>query len=164
MMHGWKNIKLHNAEQAKLVHQYKDTKIKLYNNNAAIWYNKTCRARQITPTCANISSPLSTGVVYSRLGERGYQMLCLCICSSWGWARQGPKHVEDSDVTYMLLLNCALKLVEEIILYYDAWSKKHQNPSQGLLSYQRITRNWLNWSSNSILNNHAACVYICNHS
>jgi len=30
-------------------------------------------------------------------------------------------------VTYMLLLNCALKLVEEIILYYDARSKKHQN-------------------------------------
>ena len=26
----------------------------------------------------------------------------------------------------MLLLNCALKLVEEIILYYDARSKKHQ--------------------------------------
>jgi len=24
-------------------------------------------------------------------------------------------HVEDSNVTYMLLLNCALKLVEEII-------------------------------------------------
>jgi hypothetical protein len=22
--------------------------------------------------------------------------------------------------------NCALKLVNEIILYYDAWSKKHQ--------------------------------------
>ena len=28
---------------------------------------------------------------------------------------------------YMLLLNGALKLVEEIILYYDARSKKHQN-------------------------------------
>ena len=27
-------------------------------------------------------------------------------------------------MTYMLLLNCALKLVEEIILYYDARSKK----------------------------------------
>jgi len=26
----------------------------------------------------------------------------------------------------MLLLNCALSLVEEIILYYDARSKKHQ--------------------------------------
>ena len=29
-------------------------------------------------------------------------------------------------MTYMLLLNCALKLVEEIILYYDARSKKYQ--------------------------------------
>ena len=59
---------------------------------------------------------LSTGVVYSRLWQRGYQMLCLCSCSSWGWACQGLKHVEDSNVTYMLLLNCALKLVEKIIL------------------------------------------------
>ena len=65
-------------------------------------------------------------VVYSRLWERGYQMLCLYICSSWGWACQGPKHVEDSNVTYMLLLNCALKFVEEIILYYDARLIKHQ--------------------------------------
>ena len=29
-------------------------------------------------------------------------------------------------MTYMLLLNCALKLVEEIILHYDARSKKHK--------------------------------------
>ena len=49
-----KNIKLHNAEQAKQVYQYKNTKIKLYKNNASIWYNKTCRAKQITPTYANI--------------------------------------------------------------------------------------------------------------
>jgi hypothetical protein len=54
MMHGQKNIKLCNAEQAKLVHQYKNTKMKLYKNNAAIWYNKMCRARQLTPTYANI--------------------------------------------------------------------------------------------------------------
>ena len=53
LMHGRKNIKLHKAEQAKPVHQYKDTKIKLYKNNAAIWYNKICRARQITSTYAN---------------------------------------------------------------------------------------------------------------
>ena len=26
-----------------LVYQYKNIKIKLYKNNAAIWYNKTCR-------------------------------------------------------------------------------------------------------------------------
>ena len=29
-------------------------------------------------------------------------------------------------MTYMFILKCALKLVEEIILYYDAGSKKHQ--------------------------------------
>ena len=70
MMHGRKNIKLHNAEQAKKVYQYKNTKIKFYKNNAAIWYNKTGRTRQITPTYANIKmkgSPLSTRVLYSRL-------------------------------------------------------------------------------------------------
>ena len=30
-------------------------------------------------------------------------------------------------MTYMFIVKCALKLVEEIILYYDARSKKHQN-------------------------------------
>ena len=29
-------------------------------------------------------------------------------------------------MTYMFISKCALKLVEEIILYYDARSKKHQ--------------------------------------
>jgi len=38
-----------------------------------------------------------------------------------------------SNVTYMLLLNCALKLVEEIILYYDARSKKHQKTFKALI-------------------------------
>ena len=33
-------------------------------------------------------------------------------------------------MTYMLLLNYALKMVEEIILYYDARSKKHQKKFQ----------------------------------
>ena len=69
--------------------------------------------------------PLSTGVVCSRLVERGYQMLCLCSCSSWRWACQGPIHVED-NVTYMFILKCALKLVLKNILYYDARSEKHQ--------------------------------------
>ena len=84
-------------------------------------------------------SPLSPGVVYSRLWEQEYRMLCLCSCFSWGWACQGPKHVEDCNVTYMLILNCALKLVEEIILYYDARSKKHQIPCTVLLNYQFLT-------------------------
>ena len=39
------------------------------------------------------------------------------------------KRVEDNSVTNILSMNkenCALKLVDEIILYYDARSKKHQ--------------------------------------
>ena len=40
-----------------------------------------------------------------------------------------PRHVEDNNVTNILFVNkeyCALKLVDEIILYYDARSKKHK--------------------------------------
>ena len=48
------NIEICNSEKAEQVYQYKNTKIKLHKNNAAICYNKTCRARQITPTYANI--------------------------------------------------------------------------------------------------------------
>ena len=43
-------------------------------------------------------------------------MLCLCSCSSWRWACQGPKHVED-NVTYMFILKCALKLILKNILF-----------------------------------------------
>jgi len=35
-------------------HQYKNIKTKLYKNNAAIWYNKTCRMKQLTPSCISI--------------------------------------------------------------------------------------------------------------
>ena len=42
------------AKQAKQVYQYNKTKIKLYKSNAAIWYNKTCRIKQLIPTYVNI--------------------------------------------------------------------------------------------------------------
>ena len=38
-------------------------------------------------------------------------------------------------MTYMLLLNFALKLVEEIILYYNARSKKHKKTSKKKMSF-----------------------------
>ena len=41
-MHGQPIIKICNAKQAKQIYQYKNIKIKLYKNNVAIWYNKTC--------------------------------------------------------------------------------------------------------------------------
>jgi hypothetical protein len=48
-MHGQQNIKFCIAKQAKQTYKYKNIKIKLYKNNAAIWYNKICRMKQITP-------------------------------------------------------------------------------------------------------------------
>jgi len=57
MMHGQPNIKICSAKQTKQIFQYKKIKIKLYKNNAAIWYNKTCRIKQLTPNYINISIP-----------------------------------------------------------------------------------------------------------
>jgi len=51
MMHGQRNIKLCDAKQ---VYHYKNIKLKLYKNNAAIWFNKTCKAKHLTPTYASI--------------------------------------------------------------------------------------------------------------
>ena len=82
----------------------------------SIWYPRSTRRLH--------TIPLSTGIVCRRLVERGYQMLCLYNFSSWKWACQGPKHVED-NVPYMFILKCALKLVLKNILYYDARSEKH---------------------------------------
>jgi len=36
--------------------------------------------------------------------------------------------------------NCALNLVDEIILYYDVRSKNHQNPFRSLLRYQKTSK------------------------
>jgi hypothetical protein len=49
--HGQKNIKLSDAKQ---VYEYKNTKIKVYKNNATVWYNKMCKAKQLIPAYANI--------------------------------------------------------------------------------------------------------------
>ena len=39
---------------SKQVYHYKNIKLKLYTNNAAIWFNKTCKAKHLTPTYASI--------------------------------------------------------------------------------------------------------------
>jgi hypothetical protein len=52
-MHG-QPIKICNAKQARQIYQHKKIKIKLYKNNAAIWYNKTCWIKQLIPPYINI--------------------------------------------------------------------------------------------------------------
>jgi len=45
-MHG-ATIKIINAQQARLNNIYKNTKLKLLKNNAAILFNQICRNRQL---------------------------------------------------------------------------------------------------------------------
>ena len=53
-MLGTTNIKFIDAQQSKLAYQHKNTKRKLYKTNAAIWYNKTCKQKRLTPKYINI--------------------------------------------------------------------------------------------------------------
>ena len=42
-------------------------------------------------------------------------------------------------MTYMFILKCALKLIEEIILYYDARSKKHKKKEESVQASILVT-------------------------
>jgi len=53
-MHGLPNLKICIAKQTKQIFHYKKIKITLYKNNAAIWFNKTCRIKQLTPNYIKI--------------------------------------------------------------------------------------------------------------
>jgi hypothetical protein len=53
-MHGLTNLKICIAKQAKQIFHYKKIKIKLYKINAAIWFNRTCRIKQLTPNYIKI--------------------------------------------------------------------------------------------------------------
>ena len=41
-------------KKSRQIYRYKNTKLRLYKNNAAIGFNKTCKAKQLTPTYVNI--------------------------------------------------------------------------------------------------------------
>jgi len=47
-------MKIGNAQQARINNNCKNTKLKLLKANAAIWFNKMCRAKQLKPNYINI--------------------------------------------------------------------------------------------------------------
>ena len=53
-MHGTVKLKFIEVKQANEYFKYKNTKRKLYKTNSAIWYNKICRQRRLTPNYINI--------------------------------------------------------------------------------------------------------------
>ena len=49
IMYGSYNIKVVNAQQAKVINTYKNTKYKLLKTNASIWINQTCEQLRLVP-------------------------------------------------------------------------------------------------------------------
>jgi len=52
-MHGT-NVKIIDAQQARLCNSYKNTELKLLKTNAAIWFNKMCKIKHLKPNYTNI--------------------------------------------------------------------------------------------------------------
>jgi len=55
-MHGMNNIKVINTQQARIIHLHKNTKQQLLKTNAAIWFNKMCRLKHLTPKYIKLKS------------------------------------------------------------------------------------------------------------
>ena len=47
-------MKVINAQPARIIHHYKDTKEKLLKTNAAVWFKKMFRFKQLTPKYSQI--------------------------------------------------------------------------------------------------------------
>ena len=56
MTHGEGNIKIITAQQAKLTHTYKISKLKLLKCKACIWFNKQCKVNNLTPKYAHFNT------------------------------------------------------------------------------------------------------------
>jgi hypothetical protein len=54
MIHSQQNIKFVSAQQAKQIYQYRNTKEKLHKTNAAVWFNKACKYKQLTPNYISV--------------------------------------------------------------------------------------------------------------
>ena len=52
-MHGT-GVKITDAQQAKIYNMYKNTKLRLLKTNAAIWFKKIRKTKQLTPKYFNI--------------------------------------------------------------------------------------------------------------
>jgi len=40
-------MKLSNAQQAKIINNYQNTRLKLLKTKAAIWFNRMCKIKQV---------------------------------------------------------------------------------------------------------------------
>jgi len=48
LMHG-ANMKIVNAQQARICNIYKNTRLKLLKTKAVLWFNKMCKSKNLKP-------------------------------------------------------------------------------------------------------------------
>jgi hypothetical protein len=107
MQHGTA-IKITNAQQAKLYNNYKNTKLKLLKTNAAIWFNKMCRIKQLNPNYINIKingrKPQDKKTTVNAIRYRINQEITSLHCKKQN-LNQRPYHIhlENAQCNDMLL-------------------------------------------------------------
>ena len=96
----------------------------------------SCRVQRMRTDCSAVCSyPAYCTVLYT---EWRYQMLCEYNLSSWRWACQYSKHVEDISVTYILLMN------KELCIKVGWWNNSILWRAVGKTSnYVKCVLNWL---------------------
>jgi len=132
-MRGTTSLKFIDAKQAKDIYRYKSIKIKLYRINTAIWYNKTCRRRQLTPAYVNIhingkkqqcQKTLGTAnqyrinqeikFLYTKRIKLNEQLLKLHLKCAESWQRIWPITIQSIDY----------KLTREMENHYNNLNRK----------------------------------------
>ena len=83
-MHRSTKLKFSDAKQAREIYNYKNIKRKLYRRNAAIWYNKIRRQKQLTPAYINIRIK----------GKTHVPVAAVLVLNTPDDGRLRPKHVE----------------------------------------------------------------------
>ena len=90
------------------IYKYKNIKTKLYKKNAAIWYNKTCRLKQITPRYINI---------------KVHRVSCFYFCKRETWfslqvTRNGLGCLRTEWLKFILLHAMKVGRVVKVQLYF----------------------------------------------
>jgi len=66
-MHGVESFKIIDAQQTKLINNYRNTKLKLLKTNVATWYDEICRNSQLTPKYVNIRIKANNAMVSPKM-------------------------------------------------------------------------------------------------
>jgi hypothetical protein len=107
-MHDQQNIKFCIAKQANQIYKYKNIKIKLFKNNAAIWYNKICRMKQLTPGVSSWPARQTVthqSVLYHLIYWYKLALLMMSACCSKR-VEALNKYIEKECVKLVINRNC----------------------------------------------------------